>query len=272
MPESFRGWIPVIGWGAALVDNYCLGALDKSQNVYQAVCALDSLLSVARSGSINAGILGVGGAVAPAEALAPIHDTVKTLSDFLTASIMLLMIEKQSMGMLTLLCLKWALTCGLLCLLIASFMRKPLPALKKGGSLLCKAAVCIWLILPITALAAGFIDKFYITPKYDAQAAHVKSEIARVFQIQPQDSQESIGSMAARAVSAWNGQKNGSLVTSIKELFAHLKGAASNPNDLASLAMLLFSQIAVIVFVVPFLVLLILFGLCRIILRTSSLQ
>lgn len=262
--------VPIVSWGEGAVDSYCLEARGKSQNIYQVICALDSVLSVARSGEINAGIPGLGGSAAPAQALAPVHDTVKTLSDFLTFSIVLLMIEKQSMGMLSWLCLKLVFPVGVFCLFCAAILPQACPVLKKAGCFLCKDAVMVWLILPICAITSNFVDSRYITPKYNAQTARVKAEMAKVFQLSSPGAELSIGELASRAMSAWGQEKGKGLMGRLKDLYGYLKGSAVNPNDLAGLAMLAFSQIAVIVFVVPVLMLFVMLGLGRIILFPSA--
>lgn len=260
--------VPPAGWGEALVDSYCLGALRRAQDAYLVTQALDSAIALARSAETSAGVFGVGASVSPGECLAPLHDSVKTLSDLLTSAILLLMVEKQAMGVLSWLCLKLLLPLGLL-LLLPSLLRPGRGAnLRRAGFLLCKGAVALWLLLPLTAALCNGVDSRWLTPRYNAHVERVKQEMASIFNLPPDAVRDAgLGAVALRAVAGLMPEKGGSIAATVRGLFGRVKNAALHPGDLISLLTVLFSQIAVIVYVTPGIVFLFFLGLWRIVLR-----
>lgn len=267
-----NGSVPVIGWIEALVNDYCLVQLQRAQDAYLVTQALDSAISVARSAEASASVLGVGGSVAPGESLAPMHDSVKTLSDVLTNAILLLMVEKQAMGVLSWLCLKCLLPLGLACFLLGLFLRRWSRRLAQAGALLCKSGLALWLLLPVTAALGTVVDSRYLTPRYEAHVERVKQEIATIFHL-PEESLTpgaSLGQAALKAIAGLAPGEGKGVVGRFKELVGRVKSVALKPGDLVSLLMLLFSQIAITAYVIPGVVFLIFLGLWFIILRAPS--
>lgn len=267
-----NGRVPVIGWAEALVNDACLAQLQRAQDAYLVTVALDSAISVARSAEASASVLGVGGSVAPGESLAPMHDSVKTLSDVLTNAILLLMVEKQAMGVLSWLCLKCLLPLGLASFLLGLFVRRGRRRLAQAGALLCKGGLALWLLLPVAAALNTVVDSRYLTPRYEAHVTRVKQEIAAIFHL-PEEALGGSTSLGQTAIMAMAdlapGEGNG-VVGKLRELVGRVKNVALKPGDLISLLMLLFSQIAVTAYVIPGVVLLIFLGLWFIILRAPS--
>lgn len=264
--------VPVIGWAEALVNDYCLVQLQRAQDAYLVTQALDSAISVARSAEASAGVLGVGGSVAPGETLAPMHDSVKTLSNVLTDAILLLMVEKQVMGVLSWLCLKCLVPLGLGCFLLGFFVRRWRRLLGLAGTLLCKSGLALWLLLPVTAALGSVVDNRYLTPRYENHVERVKQEIAAIFRL-PQEALVPGGSLGQAALKAMVGlapEEGKGVVGRLKEIVGRVKSVALKPGDLISLLMLLFSQIAVTAYVIPGVVFLIFLGLWFIILRAPS--
>lgn len=275
LPVGMGGnrYVPLIGWGETLVDDYCLSSLRRAQDAYLVTQALDSAIALARSAEASAGIFGVSAALSPGESLSPLHDSVKMLSDFLTYAILLLMVEKQAMGMLSWVCLKLLLPLGLLLLAPGVLAPGRGRRLARAGVLLCKSALTLWLLLPVTAGLGVFVDSRYLAPKYAAHVERVKQEMTAIFNLPGEESAmrgESLGGVALRAIAGLAPQEDKGTIGKFKELFSRVKSVALRPGDLISLLMLLFSQIAITAYVMPAIVLLLFLGIWRILLQNPN--
>lgn len=261
-------YVPIIGWGESIVNTYCLNTLQKTQDAYLVTQVLDGAIAIARSAEANVGVLGVGVTASPGEILSPVHDSIKTLSSFFSEVILLVMVEKQAMGMLSYLCFKILLPTGILCFLAHSLSGGQFPRAKKAGALLCKTAFIVWLLLPSAAFLCNFVEKQYINPKYTAHVVHLKKEVVRVFNLPPtvfvEGKETSLKTIAMHAMATFRFEKNQSNIGKFKEIVTKITNIALSPDDLISLLMLLFSLIAITAYVIPLLVLILFFGLFRI--------
>lgn len=263
LPVRFGGSsLPIIGQGEKIANTYAIELIRKAQDSYLVMQALDGALAVAQTAEFNAGAFGVGMSAAPGAILSPVQDSVKTLADFFSNIVFLTLIEKQAMGMITWVCIKVLLPLGILALIINRFTS----ALPGVCAVISKFALCAWLLLPVTGLLGIIINDSYIQPKYDANVERIKKEMAQVFPgIERIAAKQSLRDTATAVIAEWNITKRDgeSSIAMIKEMAGKLKTIAQKPDNLVSLMMLTFSQLAVLAYVLPFLTLLIFFGICK---------
>ena len=276
LPIGFGGAnlaLPVIGGAEKLVDDQCLTVLARAAKAYGLIQTLDGILAVMRSAGFNAGFLGVGASVSPGEVLSAPHDTVKSLSSFFLTVILVMLVVKQAVGVMSYLCFKILLPIGLICFL-AHLVFGRRPRLKRVGFLFLKTGLILWAALPLAALLGSVIEERFIAVKYEAHAEALTEKIKAVARLgglsAAREGNLSLGDMARLGFYAFQaakerGQTEGGAASEgkLRELSQHL-------NDMLNLLLLLYALLVLSAYVLPLIVLGLLFGVFIIIAGSAS--
>lgn len=255
--------VPVIGWADRLVDSYIIRSLERAQSSYLITMALDSAIAVTRSAEVSGGFFVFGASVSPGELLSPLHDSVKMLSDFLTNIIILLIVEKETANALSFICFKIFLPLALIFYLAYIIFENTCLWAKKISFSFCKITACVWLIMPISAAFANFIDIHFITPKYESHINSIKLELKNIFSLENNVENISIHTLAQQSMETLRFGFEKKNIAFFKKLVTSVSKLAVKPDDIISLLMILLSQILFLVCVVQLLCIIILFFICK---------
>jgi hypothetical protein len=183
-----------------------------------------------------------------------------------------MLVAKQATGMMTYLCFKIFLPISLICFLIHFASGGSLRA-KRIGFLFLKTGLILWLALPTAALVSQVIDKRYVSIKYEAHAETLNEKIEAVIQLG--------GLKAAREegnVSLWDMAKLGFRSLKIAKE-GQEEGVASERSiqeltklmgEMLNLLLVMYSLLVLTAYVVPLVVLGLLFGVLLIITGNTS--
>jgi len=264
--------IPIIGGAEKQVDDHCLTVLTRAVKANSLIYTLDGVLAVLKSAGLNVGLLGLGASVSPGEALSAPHDSIKSLGSLLTSIILTMLVAKQATGMMTYLCFKIFLPISLICFLI-HFASGRWLRVKRIGFLLLKTGLILWIALPVTALVSQVIDKRYVSIKYEAHAETLNEKIEAVIQLGGLKAAQEEGN-----VSLWDMAKLGFRSLKIAKE-GQEEGVASERSiqeltklmgEMLNLLLVMYSLLVLTAYVVPLVVLGLLFGVLLIITGNTS--
>ncbi len=245
MPVNFKHGqnLPFINLIDAHVNTYLMTSLQRAQDAYVITMALDSAIAVAKSIEIGANIPLFSGSVGAGELLSPLHAAVTTLSDIFTNIIILVMVEKQLASSITYICLKVFLPIILIVYLIATRFNSRCPWAKPLNLFLLKTVAFFWLIFPISAGFANYIDNALINSAYDNLTYKLKLELKEVFSIEEDINNIPIKQLAQQSMERLRLDLKDKKIKSITKLLQSISKLAPNPDNIISLLMVMLSNV-----------------------------